>query len=69
MTNKDTPSVRLHESFIPFLEKAQTNRVREISVDEKTIGNPRMTKLIVDYFKSNNNRYLELLNMEEQNGI
>ena len=59
--------IRLDKDFIPFLEKAQLNRVRETRVDKRTIGNPRMSRLIVRYFKLNNDRYLELVNMEEQN--
>jgi hypothetical protein len=65
MTNKNTPPIRLDEEFIPFLEKAQLNRII-IELDNKTIGNPRMSKIIVNYFKLNNDRYLELVNMEEE---
>jgi len=66
MTNKNTPPIRLDDEFISFLERAQLNRIKT-DIDFKTIGNPRMSALIVKYFKLNNNRYLELINMEEQN--
>jgi len=65
VTKKNINPIRLDESFIPFLEKAQLNRIIT-EVDNKTIGNPRMSKLIVTYFKLNNDRYLELIKMEEQ---
>lgn len=64
MTNSNTPPIRLHEDFIPFLEKAQTNRIIT-EVDNKTIGHPRMSKIIVKYFKINNDRYMELIKMKE----
>ena len=65
MTNKNTPPIRLDDGFISFLEKAQLNRIK-MDLDFKTIGNPRMSSLIVKYFKLNNDRYLELIHMEEQ---
>lgn len=66
MTNKNTPPIRLSEEFIPFLEKAQTNRII-IKLDNKTIGNPRMSKIIVNYFKLNDDSYKELIKMKEIN--
>ncbi len=65
MKDNNVPPIRLSPDFIPFLEKAQLNRIKS-DIDKKTIGNPRMSSLIVKYFKLNNDRYLELINMEEQ---
>lgn len=64
MTNNNTPPMRLHDNFITFLEKAQANRVK-MEIDKKTIGNPRMSKILERYFKLNNDRYVELIKMEE----
>lgn len=65
---KNNSSIRLTDEFLSFSEKLQTNRVKA-EVDKKTIGHPRISKLIVKYFKNNNDRYLELVKMEEENGF
>ena len=61
----NTISIRLDEDFVKFAEKAQTNRIKA-GTDKKTIGNPRLSKLIVKYFKLNNDRYLEFMKMENK---
>lgn len=66
MAIKNISPIRLDESFLPFLEKAQTNRLK-VETDMRLIQNPRMSKLIVDYFKLNHDRYMELIKMEEIN--
>ena len=66
MVNKSS-AIRLSDEFIAFSEKAQTNRVLQ-GMDKKTIGHPDLSKLIVKYFKLNNDRYLEFINMENKNG-
>lgn len=60
-----TSSIRLDGEFIAFAEKAQNNRVKA-GTDEKTIGNPRLSKLLVKFFKLNNDRYLEFIMMENK---
>jgi len=67
MTNKNTPPIRLNEDFISLLDKAQVNRIK-LGIDKKTIGYPRMSKLIERYFKLlSEDKYIEFINMEEQN--
>ena len=64
--NKRSNSIRLRESTLEFSEKLQSNRVK-LDVDKRSIGNPQAFKLIETYFKLNNDRYLELVNMENTN--
>lgn len=63
MTNSN--SVRLSSEFIEFSDRAQTNRVI-LEKDKKTIGHVKFSRLMVKYFKKNNDRYLELVNMENK---
>ncbi len=62
----DTISIRLSEDFIKFSKKLQANRVIA-EVDSISIGNPETSRLIVKYFKINNDRYLELIKLNKNN--
>jgi hypothetical protein len=63
--NKGT--MKISNNFRSFAEKFGQNRVK-VGVDVKTIPLCHVPDLIVRYFKSNNDRYLELVNMELENG-
>lgn len=60
----DCQSIRLDEEYLKFSMKAQANRIIA-EMDEETIGHPRLSKLIVKFFKSNNEAYLELIKTKE----
>lgn len=56
-------SIRLSKEYILFSEKLQVNRIK-VDVDDTILGHPKISELIVKYFKDNNDRYLELIKME-----
>jgi len=62
MTN--TRPFKLSEEFLSFSRRLQKNRVKA-DIDEETIGHPRTSKIISKYFKLNNDRYLELVQLAE----
>lgn len=62
----NTSSLKLSNDFIKFSEKLQTNRVKS-DTDLKNIGHPKVSQLIVKFFKYNNYAYLELIKMEGSN--
>ena len=61
---KNSKAIRVYEETYNFLEKAQAHRVTA-GTDKKTIGIPRIVKAIHKYFKLNNDRYLELVELME----
>lgn len=65
MENKK--SLRVSRNFYDFVEKVGANRVK-IGVDLRTKNLCEIPDLIVDYFKQNNERYLEFLNSEVEDG-
>jgi len=59
--------IKVSDEFYNFLKKLGTNRIRVGIVDEvENLCN--LPDIIVKYFKVNNDRYLELCNMEAENG-
>jgi len=64
---KNKRGLRQSESFIGFLENYASNRVK-LGLDKRTMPRCKVADVIVKYFKDNNDRYLELVNMEVSNG-
>jgi len=66
MKNKKT--IKVNDDFHIFLLKFGSNRVKK-DMELSTLSIDRLADLIVKYFKSNNNSYLELVKTEnKQNG-
>ena len=63
--SNNSAAIRLSKEFIEFSERLQKNRIKS-DTDKVFLGHPKISKLIVKYFKLNNDRYLELVNMEDQ---
>jgi len=65
---KNKRSIKISEDFYNFLIKYGANRVKA-GMELKTKDLCEMPDIIVKYFKSDNERYLELVKMEvEKNG-
>jgi hypothetical protein len=64
MTNNS--STRLSDEFKAFLKKLQFNRIKA-DVDDGILSSVATANLLVKYFKLNNDRYLELVQMEKDN--
>jgi hypothetical protein len=62
MNNKTKP-LQVTPELIEFLDKAIVNRIIK-GKDNKARQRPSMQRIVVNYFKLNNDRYLELINME-----
>ena len=58
-------SVRLSDEYRDFVIRLSSNRII-IKIDKKPLTAEKVSCLIVKYFKDNNNRYLELINMENK---
>lgn len=61
----NSKSVRMGNNFHNFIVRLIGNRTPDI--DFKNISQEKACNLIVNYFKSNNDRYLELVKMEIKN--
>lgn len=61
MTSK-TESLRVAVELKTFIDKAIKNRVGRRKED-KVMSRPEMQRHVVNYFKLNNDRYLELMDM------
>lgn len=59
--------IRVSNEWYEFIEKFGVNRIKS-SVDSKMLPLCQLPDIIVKYFKLNNERYLELVNMEAVNG-
>lgn len=57
-------SLKLSQEGIDFLKKLRVNRIKT-DIDEEGLSYWRLLELIAKYFKSNNERYLELVNTKE----
>jgi len=64
---KNKRSLRVSESFYNFVLKFGANRIKA-DMELQTLGICDLPDLIVKYFKLNNERYLELVKMEANNG-
>ena len=65
---KNKRSLRVSDAFYNFILKFGANRVKA-DMELETLGKCDLPDLIVKYFKLNNDRYLELVKMENNNGI
>lgn len=61
MTNKS--SVKLSEDGIEFLKKFRLNRIRT-NADNEILSYADLVDIVAKYFKTNNERYLEMVKME-----
>ena len=66
MVNNKRP-LKVSDEFYNFLLKFGSNRVKS-DMEMKTMPLCNLPNVIVKYFKSNNERYLELVNFEVQDG-
>ena len=65
---KNKKSMKVSLLFYDFILKFGANRVKA-DMELQTISICDLPDIIVKYFKSDNNRYLELVNFEVENGI
>ena len=65
---KNKKSMKVSLLFYAFILKFGANRVKA-DMELQTISICDLPDIIVKYFKSDNNRYLELVNFEVENGI
>ena len=59
--------LKISNEFYEFVKKGCTNRVK-VDTDEHEMKLCDFPDTIVNYFKLNNDRYLELIKMENKNG-
>tara|TARA_R110002110_G_scaffold70202_5_gene188643 strand:+ start:4185 stop:4385 length:201 start_codon:yes stop_codon:yes gene_type:complete len=59
----NSSSIRLSNEYKDFVVRLSSNRVI-IKIDKRNMSAEKISDLIVRYFKDNNDRYLELINME-----
>jgi len=57
---KNKTSIKISEEGLSFLRKLITNR-RKADVDESDLAYWKVLDVIAKYFKSNNDKYLELV--------
>lgn len=60
-------TMKVSENFKKFLRRFQAYRVSE-EIEDRATPLCFLPDIIVKYFKQNNDRYLELVNMEIENG-
>jgi hypothetical protein len=60
---KNKKSIKVSEEFYEFIIKMGANRVR-IGMEDQTLPICEIPDIILKYNKLNNDRYLELINME-----
>lgn len=65
---KNKISFKITEEFYNFIKKFGNNRVMAGSMKVNDVYLYSLPDIIVKYFKLNNNRYLELVKMEDENG-
>lgn len=63
-----TSSVKLSEEGIEFLKKFRLNRIRT-ETDDKILSYADLLDIIIKYFKSNNERYVELANIKGRKNV
>lgn len=65
--NKKMRSVKVSDDWYSFIEKFGINRIRA-GTDNKIRNLCDLPDIIMNYFKLNNDKYLEVVNMEVGNG-
>ena len=66
MTNKS--SVKLSEESKTFLKKFRLNRIKT-NTDDKILSYADLVDILTKYFRLNNERYLELVKLEEDKNV
>lgn len=66
MVNKS--SVKLSEAGVEFLKKFRLNRIRT-KADDDILSYSDLVEVIARYFKSNNERYLELIKIKRNKNV
>ena len=61
-------SIKVSELGIAFLKKLRTNR-RKVDTDEEDLSYWILMEVIAKYFKTNNDRYLELIKLMEDKNV
>ena len=65
--SKNLNTLKMNDGFRKFIRKVSAYRYTE-EIDENQLPMQEIPNLIMKYFKINNNRYLELINMEYEDG-
>lgn len=63
----DKRPMKVSDEWYEFIEKFGVNRIKS-DIDSKMLPLCKLPDIIVNYFKLNNDRYLEIVNMEATNG-
>jgi len=64
---KNKISMKMGPGFYDFIENLGANRVK-VGSEKRTLSLCVLPEVVVKYFKTNNDRYLELCKMEYKNG-
>lgn len=62
----NSSSIKVGNDYRKFLNKFAANRI-VANMEDRNLNQTNLCGLIVKYFKDNNDRYLELINMENKN--
>ena len=66
MTSKT--SIKVSKKGVDFLKKLRTNR-RKVETDNHDLAYWRLIDIIAKYFKDNNERYIDLIKVVEDNNV
>lgn len=66
MVNKS--SVKLSEAGVEFLKKFRLNRIRT-KADDDILSYSDLVEVVAKYFKTNNERYLELIKIKRNKNV
>ncbi len=64
----DYKSVRLSDDFLVFLSRIIKNRIKA-DIDDIPLTRTESADIIVNYFKNNNNRYIELIKEKPKKNV
>jgi len=65
MINKNTTTIKVDQSFVDFLNKAQANMIIA-GITKRKLSNKNICNKIEKYFKMNNEEYLEFIELEDE---
>ena len=66
--SKSKTSIKVSDLGLSFFQKLRTNR-RKADVDLSDLSYWKLIEIIEKYFKNNNDKYLELVKMEEVKNV
>jgi len=66
--SKSKTSIKVSDLGLSFFQKLRTNR-RKADVDSADLSYWKLIEIIEKYFKNNNDKYLELVKMEEVKNV